>query len=108
MEHFLDKEGVALGDIENSRKQCQGCLVTKDMGYHARYGTLRQWREHQRLTQVLTVKLIEEGTKGRHHRSSYVGTIGCQQNQGGRSCLSCQVMEELEARISGRVKIIYQ
>src|SRR6266702_3451966 len=78
------------------------------MGDNARYGALRQWRERQRLAQVLTVKRIEEGTKRCHHRSSYVGTIGCQQNHGGRSCLSRQVMEELEARVVGRVKVIYQ
>src|SRR5712691_8978684 len=108
MEHFLDKEGVALGDIDNSRKQCRGCFVTKDMGDNSRYGALRQWRERQRLTQVLTVKRIEEGAKGRPHRSSYVGTIGCQQNHGGHLCLSRQVMEELETRVIGRVKVIYQ
>src|SRR6266571_3599413 len=106
--HFLDEEGVALGEIENSLRECWGWLVPKEMGDHARYGILRQWREHQRLTQVLTVKRIEEGTKGCHHRSSDVGTIGCQQNQGGRSGLSRQVMEELEARVIGRVKVIYQ
>src|SRR5712691_631814 len=78
------------------------------MGDNARYGALRQWRKHQRLTEALTVKRIKEGTKRRLHRSSYVGTIGCQQNQGGRSCLSRQVMEELEACVIGRVKVIYQ
>src|SRR5256885_1096714 len=45
------------------------------MGDNARYGTLRQWRQVQRLTQVLAIECIEEGSKGRHHRGSYIGPI---------------------------------